>query len=193
VHPDAIVFVELEMWTGTGLQSTKLSKPAIGNLVYAPHYYDPLFLYKIVSPLRYEPVAARNRALARNWDAAVMMAEFGSQAWALTPGYMDMIYSDLEAFGESSMQWSYTPEWTPATLDGWNVENLAPAWQRCHRIVLAQRPAQGPFSPDHQRDTFIGPLPMAGRFSIGSLHVRPGHTGIAHCALTWHPREVRAQ
>lgn len=124
-HPDAIVFIEPEMWTGIGLQATKLGNPGIGNLAFAPHYYDVLIYFKAWSGLRYEPVAARNRELAHSWGAAVLLGEFGSPEWLLAPNYMDMIYSDLEKFGESGTQWGYTPEWNPVTLDGWNGENLS--------------------------------------------------------------------
>ncbi|MDO9234665.1 MAG: cellulase family glycosylhydrolase [Aquabacterium sp.] len=124
-HPDAIVFVEPEMWTGIGLQATKLTNPGISNLAFAPHYYDPLIYFKAWTGLRYESVAARNRELAKTWGAAVLLGEFGSPPWMLAPNYMDMIYNDLERFGESGTQWTYTPEWNPTTQDGWNNENLS--------------------------------------------------------------------
>ena len=124
-HPDAIVFVEPEMWTGLGLQATKLTNPGISNLVYAPHYYDALTPVKGWSGLRYEPVAARNRELAKKWGAAVFMGEFGTRPSMVAPRFMDMMYSDLEQFGESSAQWSYTAEWNPKTKDGWNNEDLS--------------------------------------------------------------------
>lgn len=126
IDPSAIVFVCPEMWSGLGIAAnTALTNPNLQNLVFAPHYYDVLISFKMWAGQRYEPRAQSNRDLAKTWGAAVVLGEFGGPPSAVMPTYMDMIYSDLEKFGESGMQWGYTPEWNPVTFDGFNSENLS--------------------------------------------------------------------
>lgn len=125
IDPSAIIFVCPEMWAGLGLLSTAITDPALKNLVFAPHYYDPLVSFKMWAGGRYEPHAKRNRERAKAWGAAVVLGEFGAPPSAVAPPYLDMIYDDLEKFGESGLQWGYTPEWRPATLDGFNSEDLS--------------------------------------------------------------------
>lgn len=123
--PSAIAFLSPEMLTGAGIEETKLPAPRFGNVAFAPHYYDPLVYAYLWLGWRYEPVAAKNRELARRWGAAVMLGEFGAPPSPLTTPYLQMIYEDLDRFGDSSTQWSYTPEWNPVSLDGWNYEDLS--------------------------------------------------------------------
>lgn len=123
--PDAIAFVEPEMLTGSGLETTKLARMPISNLAFAPHYYDATIYASVWLGGRYEPVAARNRELAKTWGAAVLLGEFGTPSFLLAPNYIKMIYDDLDNFGDSATQWSWTPEWTPQNLDGWNREDLS--------------------------------------------------------------------
>lgn len=125
IDPSAILFLDSEIWTGSGLEDTKLPNPGIANIVFAPHYYDALIYLKAWSGLRYEWLAARNRALARQWGAAVLLGEFGAPPSAIAPAYIKQVYDDLDRFGESGTQWSYTPEWNPKDLDGWNREDLS--------------------------------------------------------------------
>lgn len=123
--PQAIAFIEPEMLTGSGLESTKLTNPMISNLAFAPHYYDATIYASVWLGGRYEPTAAKNRALAKSWGAAVLLGEYGTPAFALAPNYIEMIYNDMDKFGDSGTQWGYTPEWNPTTLDGWNSEDLS--------------------------------------------------------------------
>lgn len=123
--PDAIAFVEPEMLTGSGLETTRLGKVPISNLAFAPHYYDATIYASVWLGGRYEPVAARNRQLAKDWGAALLLGEFGSPAFWQAPDYIAMIYNDMDRFGDSGTQWSWTPEWTPQALDGWNREDLS--------------------------------------------------------------------
>ena len=126
IDPSAMIFMCPEMWTGPGVLDTRLTDPSIPNLVYAPHYDDIVIYHKLWSGMRYELPARRNRERAKSWGgAAVVLGEFGAPPSLITPAYIDMIYSDLEKFGESGIQWGYTPEWTPAANDGFNFEDFS--------------------------------------------------------------------
>jgi hypothetical protein len=55
----------------------------------------------------------------------VLLGEYGTPSFVLAPNYIEMIYNDMDKFGDSGTQWGYTPEWNPVTLDGWNAEDLS--------------------------------------------------------------------
>lgn len=123
---DAIAFLSPEMLTGAGIEKTQLPAPAFDNVAFAPHYYDLTIYGGVWLGIRYEPVAADNRARAASWNgAAVLLGEFGAPAFWQAPAYIGMIYDDMDRFGDSGTQWTYTPEWNPADLDGWNREDLS--------------------------------------------------------------------
>jgi len=125
IDPSSLIFVGAEMWAGLGVLDTALTDPGLKNLVFAPHYYDSLVSFKMWLGTRYEPRAQKNRDLAKSWGAAVALGEFGGPPSDIMPSYMGMIYNDLEKFGESALQWGYTPEWNPVTFDGFNNENTS--------------------------------------------------------------------
>lgn len=67
IDPSALIFVSPEMWTGLGIVNTAIKDPGLTNVVFAPHYYDPLVSFKVWLGTRYEPRAQQNRDIAKSW------------------------------------------------------------------------------------------------------------------------------
>jgi endoglycosylceramidase len=125
-NPDAILFISPTMLTSGGRQ-TELVQPTFDNLAYAPHYYDPgLFLFHGWSGTEPDEVFGFMSTIARGWNAALFLGEFGAPPSADEQGpYLDTMYAHLDAVLGSGAQWVYTPGWTEAKKDGWNLEDFS--------------------------------------------------------------------
>jgi endoglycosylceramidase len=126
-HPTALVFVEGQLTTNTGLQ-TKLPRPPFGGVVYAPHYYKPV---PILLGRWYGVQGHINRAFthmtstADEWGVPLFLGEFGMPSDVDNAGeFIAGIYDRLDACLASGAQWNYTPTWTEQLRDGWNGENF---------------------------------------------------------------------
>jgi len=125
-HPSAILFVPAHALVGGGIKENTLAQPALGNITYSSHYYDPsVYLHQWSG----NPVdTTLNKALTKadGWNAPLIMSEFGAPAdTGNLTAYMEAYYSWLDANFVSATQWSYTPSWTPEKKDGWNDEDFS--------------------------------------------------------------------
>lgn len=129
VDPDAILFLEPHALCSGGFLGSAMAKPALTNVVYAPHYYDPgVLLGKSYSGLRLGPALAFRHMLgkAQDWGVPLLLGEFGAPAGTVRGReYLDLLHTKLNDSGASSTQWNYTPGWTAANKDGWNSEDLS--------------------------------------------------------------------
>jgi endoglycosylceramidase len=112
--PKALVFFD-----GTGLDgvsvSTSLQKPQGTNLVFAPHFY-PL---SDTTPAEVESGLAMWSSLGKTWNVPVLVGEFGaSNTLPTTLGYMQSVFSGLDALGLSGTEWEYSQ-----SVDLWNSES----------------------------------------------------------------------
>jgi endoglycosylceramidase len=124
--PSAMLFVSPTTVTSSGEQ-TQLPAPSFTNFAYAPHFYDPsvVLLQRWTGAQPDQPFAFMTGTAAA-WHAPLFVGELGAPASTLDVGpYMDALYAHLDAALASSAQWVYTPDWTPAALDGWNAEDFS--------------------------------------------------------------------
>jgi endoglycosylceramidase len=125
--PAALLFVEPSpLVTSVGKQSM-LPRPTFENFVYAPHYYDPI-AYFIKSWTGVDESAAFDRmtSFAGGWGAPLLVGEFGADVTTdQVDPYMSAMYRQLARTFASGTQWAYTPGWTDAAKDGWDVENFS--------------------------------------------------------------------
>jgi endoglycosylceramidase len=125
----AIMFVEPAASSSLGNQTNlKVAPVTTGNVVYAPHFYDP----KIIFPGVYMGASKSKSAFsymlstANNWRVPLFVGEYGAPSGAIGVNtYMEVLNSLLNESFASGTQWNYTPGWSCKTLDGWNREDLS--------------------------------------------------------------------
>jgi endoglycosylceramidase len=127
-HPTAILFLEGRGPTAAGFR-TRLPRPGLDNIAYAPHYYRPLAMMREDGGGR---TAAINRSFSRmeakaaEWGVPLLLGELGIPGGARRAGdYIDHLYDQLDAVLASAMQWNVSPRWTPQAGDGWNGEDFS--------------------------------------------------------------------
>lgn len=124
--PDALLFVSPGAITSAGTP-THLPKPTFGNLVYSPHYYDPLlYVLKAWGGGDEADVFNQMAAVATSWNAPLLLGEFGANPMVDgVDGYLGAIQKQLDLHLASGTQWAYTPGWTADAKDGWNQEDFS--------------------------------------------------------------------
>jgi endoglycosylceramidase len=125
--PKMVAFLSPHVATGAGLP-TMLPKPRVGNVAYAPHYYDPGIN---TTHVWFQIPAGWGMGLMiqtahKRWNAPLFVGEFGAPVSARGhDGYMHSLYSAFDENFLSGAQWNYTPAWTHAKKDGWNHEDFS--------------------------------------------------------------------
>ena len=126
-HPAAILFLEGQVTTNTGLQ-TKLDRPDFGNVAYSPHYYktSTILLQRWQGSTRDIDQAFRTmESKAREWNVPLLVSEFGAGATVRNVGdYVEALVERLDSVLASGSQWNYTPLWNERDKDGWNAEDF---------------------------------------------------------------------
>jgi endoglycosylceramidase len=111
VDPRYLIFVDISPLENTGIRNTARPKPAVENLVFAPHYYDLGY----VRFLWFNPGGGasamrrglnRHLALAREWNAPVFVGEFGvSMHRDDGAGYLTKLYTVFDELHLSGTIW----------------------------------------------------------------------------------------
>ena len=126
-HPAAILFLEGQITTNTGLQ-TRLERPPFENFAYSPHYYKPatIALQRWGGGTRaINHAFVAMGAKAREWNCPLLVSEYGAGATVTNGGdYVAALNDRLDALLASAAQWNYTPLWNERDKDGWNDEDF---------------------------------------------------------------------
>jgi endoglycosylceramidase len=128
VDKSAILFLEPNLVTDTGKQTSLFFRPIEGQIAYAPHFYDASIAidHAYATPLLAMLAFENMRQVSDSWKAPLFLGEFGAQL-ATVDGdkYIELIYQLLDEQLASGSQWNMTPGWKPQTLDGWNMEDFS--------------------------------------------------------------------
>jgi endoglycosylceramidase len=125
--PQRMLFVPPHALVSSGMPDNNIPRVSFGNIVYSPHFYDPsvviLGFWWGNSPA--DPLG-RMLAKAGTWNAPMLLGEYGANhSVGNVAGYIESLYTWLDANFVSGTQWNWTPGWTTAHKDGWNGENLS--------------------------------------------------------------------
>ncbi len=126
--PKAMILVEPFATDHVGAkQPPPMRKPAIANLVYAPHLYEPgslMFGFPITGYSNaFQSIVARGE----QWHVPVLIGEWGAReyGWRASLDLLDHLVRDMDAQGISAARWVYAPDWTPETLDRYHDEDYS--------------------------------------------------------------------
>ena len=122
VAPGAPVFFDTSGTDATD-QTFFVERPDGGNMVWAPHYYDPRVFLGI--PITESFSAMRPvtflEGQGERWQVPVFLGEFGAKyANPNTPLYLRKTYDALDAFSMHSTAWEYSTD----SFD-WNLEGFS--------------------------------------------------------------------
>jgi endoglycosylceramidase len=123
---DTIIFLSPNAITSAGTPSV-LPRPTLTNFAFSPHYYNTF-----VASLHQWDGSGVSEAMttmdakAAEWGVPLLVGELGAAPdTSRGTEYLDALYAELDQRLASATQWVYTPNWTQAKLDGWNVENYS--------------------------------------------------------------------
>ncbi len=123
-HPTAILFLEGRGPTATGFR-TRLPRPDLANIAFAPHYYRPLAIVRqdgSGGTAVIDRAFRRMEAKAAEWGVPLLVGEFGIPGGARRAGdYVDYHYDRLDAALASGMQWTVSAR---RAGEGWNGEDF---------------------------------------------------------------------
>ncbi|KAJ3118266.1 hypothetical protein HK100_000639 [Physocladia obscura] len=104
---------------------------SIGNVVYSPHYYDPLlFVFNTYVGIWPTAITMHNIIVdvITKWNnGSGIPCHFGEFGGIGTMANNDLIvnyYNYLDQDLVSGTQWNYSPNWNPITQDDWNNEDF---------------------------------------------------------------------
>ena len=127
-HPTAILFLEGRGPTATGFR-TRLPRPGLDNIAFAPHYYKPLAIVREDGGGRtavIDRAFGRMEAKAAEWGVPLLVGEFGIPGGARRAGdYVDYHYDRLDAALASAMQWTVSPRRAPRPARGGTARTSA--------------------------------------------------------------------
>lgn len=125
--PDAILFFPPHALASSGLIGNNISRPAFDNIVYSPHYYNPVVF--VGKKYLGDDVGLSLNSMqykANDWNSPLLLGEFGSTPSTVNvESYMDAVYQWLNKGFHSGTQWGYTPNWRSDIKDGWNNEDFS--------------------------------------------------------------------
>lgn len=124
--PQSIIFASPHALISAGGDS-ELPRMPFGNYAYSPHYYDgTIITLNWWWGTKPDGVLSKQKAKGDAWNVPTFWGEYGVDATSLGGAdYMDAFYAWMDRNGASGTQWNYTPDWTPARMDGFNAENLS--------------------------------------------------------------------
>jgi hypothetical protein len=128
--PEAILFVEPQVFTAFGFTDTLLFNPGFGNLAYAPHDYDIIALGAGLSTnggLAVDLTLDMERMQADKWGAPLFIGEYGVEGSGglFLDSLLRNYYKHMDQSFVSAAQWDYSPSWTSQNSDGWDRENMS--------------------------------------------------------------------
>ncbi|KAI8813208.1 glycoside hydrolase superfamily [Cladochytrium replicatum] len=104
----------------------------IGNIVWAPHYYDPtLFVFGDYVSIFPVTTTMHNIVIdvLQTWNdgagVPISFGEFGGLGSFKDNTLIKRYYEYLDTDVASATQWTYTPDWNPTDLDHWNEEDFS--------------------------------------------------------------------
>ncbi len=126
--PKAIMFVSPAAITSSGFWSW-LPRPTFSNYAFAPHFYDvTVTTTKFYSGITIPSDLGWNSMVgkAAEWGVPLFVGEFGCPGTTFNGlAYMDLQYGKMNYHLASGAQWVYTPHWTDAAKDGWDMEDFS--------------------------------------------------------------------
>lgn len=192
--PDSLVFFD-PPGVITVLQKTDLRKPAGTNLVFAPHYYQPLTIFggdgrpeRVLDDLK-AILAPRSQ-----WNVPAFLGEWGAADSARSSFDLMNAYADaFDALELSAAQWQYS-----VAAERWNEEPLdlvhpdgtsfphTGALLRPHARAVAGEPLQTSWDPT-QRLFVFRYAPARGNTDVTEIAVPmgllPEHADAAHLTV----------
>jgi endoglycosylceramidase len=190
VDPEALLFVEPRAAAvSLALSAGDLPRPALPNLVFAPHFYDAgLNLFLIWTGDRHlvQRAFALLEQRAAAWQVPLFLGEFGAPAPApRARDFVATVWAELDRLQASGAQWAYSSAWTALTKDGWNREDFS--------IVDGEDRLRGNFVLRPYPQRVAGPLDAVavGRSGAGSLEVA-WHNQSDAASILFVPRELFA-
>jgi endoglycosylceramidase len=129
----AILFLEPNLLSDIGKQTSLTSRPVEGDIVYAPHFYDSsiAFTNRFTNSIQTELAFKSMQQISHLWNAPLFVGEFGAKGdTAGAAEYLDLIYTLLDKYSASGEQWNLTPAWKDGpkdepVFDGWNQEDFS--------------------------------------------------------------------
>ncbi|KAJ3204654.1 hypothetical protein HDU83_007104 [Entophlyctis luteolus] len=136
--PKALIFLCPSFTTISNEVSSPATKldpslaTTIGNVVYSPHYYDPLLMvFGIYIPLWPTSLTMHNIIVdvITTWNNGsgipCHFGEFGGTGAMSDNSLITNYYNYLDEDLVGGTQWDYTPNWNNVTYDGWNNEDFS--------------------------------------------------------------------
>ena len=168
VNPRYLIFADIVPLENIGMWTSHRPRPALKNLVFAPHYYD-FGTYGMVATSKFEQAfmhsgLARHQALQKAWDTPILVGEFGaSPLMKGAAAYLGSLYDKFDDLKFSGTYWECSMSGTI-----WNLENTS-----CFNPDGSLRPAAAALDRPY-------PRAVAGKINRFSFDAKSGKF-----QLTW--------